>query len=137
MISRLRILAMTGLAGIVLFVPGGADAATPRTFHHADSGRTVRVSHGATFRIDLRTSVDGGYSWHLVRGRHSAHVKVIDRATRPYPHAAGTVGYPYHTIYTLKATRRGAGTLRLVERRSWDKADVASRFVLHVHVVRR
>ncbi|HET6154276.1 MAG TPA: protease inhibitor I42 family protein [Marmoricola sp.] len=117
----------------LLAAPSVAD--TPKTYHHAANGRTVTVHKGATIRIDLATSADGGYTWAIVEGKHSPKFKVVSNKL-DFPSTPGVVGGTAHTVITLKATARGNATVKALERRSFDKSDVIARFTLHLHVVK-
>jgi predicted secreted protein len=109
-------------------------SAQPRTFHQAASGRTVHVERGEVLRISLRTDSDGGYRWAVVRGRHSSVFRIVSREV--VPASTTLVGAPSRTVWTLRAIARGTATFKAVERRPWDRSDVAKRFTLRLRVTR-
>lgn len=128
---------LAAVTSTVLLVPPGSARSTATTpvYHLSDSGRTVNVRKGSYLKIDLRASTGTAYRWVITQGRNSSIFTVVSRKTYAYPHSPGTTGYPYHTVYTLKAVARGTGTFRAALRSSVDSS-VARRFRLYVHVTR-
>jgi hypothetical protein len=133
-VASLTLPALTGTAVAATFphspgagqphvVPAGAtsDGGRARVFHNGDRGKTVHLAVGQTVKISLRTCVDCGESWHYVDRPKSSVVKVLGKRMKAYQHAPGTAGYPYHTIYTLRADGTGGTTIRLAEYASFDK----------------
>ena len=100
----------------------------------SDSGKTVTVEKAHKIKIDLRTDRDGGYSWKIKKQSGTRTMSVVRRTVRPYKHKPGTAGFPYHTIYILKAVNNGRGTVKFVERQTFHKSNVAKRFALNIHV---
>jgi predicted secreted protein len=118
-----------------LATPASADAAThmPK-YKLSDSGKHITVEKSHKIKIDLRTDQDGGYAWKIKEQSGTRTMTVVRRTVRPYKHKSGTVGFPFHTIYILKAVNAGTGTVKFVERQPFDKSNVAKRFKLHIHV---
>jgi predicted secreted protein len=117
--------------------PAIAATTTPahhlRTFTLKDKGRTISLREHHKIKLDLRTDADGGFHWVLVK--HS-NFTLVRKASHPYKHKKGVTGYPVHTIYVLRATDLGKGSvIRLVERGpSGKKSDIGRRFKLTVNV---
>ena len=105
-----------------------------RTVTHSSSGKTLGLKKGHELAVDLRTVYTAGYEWFWTQRPAKGVVKVVSKRLKPYPHKSGEVGYPYHTIFLLKAVGSGTTTIKLVERRSFDKTDVAAHFALTIHV---
>ena len=108
----LTTLALTA-AGLATPASAGAAAHMPK-YTLSDSGKTVTVEKSHKIKIDLRTDRDGGYSWKIKTQSGTHTMSVVRRTVRPYKHKPGTVGFPYHTIYILKAVnaRQGHGQVR-------------------------
>lgn len=111
-----------------------AEAAAPhmRTFTLHDRGRHISLLDHHKIKLDLRTDSDGGYSWTVVKHQNFTLVR---KASRPYKHKKGTVGYPTHSIYVFRATKVGAGSvLRLVEYGPGGTSEVGRHFTLTVRI---
>jgi predicted secreted protein len=138
-VVMLAVLGLTG-AGLAGATTAGATTATAssaahlRTFRLADSGQHITLAKDHKIKVDLRTDTDGGYSWAIGAQTGGRKLAVVSRTTRPYRHKKGAVGYPYHTIYVLKAIAYGTRTVRFVERQPFDKSNVARRFQLTVRI---
>ncbi|HZZ97232.1 MAG TPA: protease inhibitor I42 family protein [Jatrophihabitantaceae bacterium] len=122
------------VAGLATPAAAGATSTHMPKYTLSDSGKHVTVEKAHKIKIDLRTDRDGGFSWKISAQSGTRTMSVVRRTVRPYKHKPGTVGFPYHTIYVLKAVNDGTGTVKFVERRPFDKSDVAKRFKLHIHV---
>jgi predicted secreted protein len=132
---------MVGLTALALAAGGlatpasaGASSTHMPKYTLSDSGRSVTVEKSHKIKIDLRTNQDGGYAWKIGKQTGTHPMSVVRRTVRPYKHKPGTVGFPFHTIYILKAVNVGKGTVKFVERQPFDKSNVAKRFRLHIHV---
>jgi predicted secreted protein len=128
------IITTTSLATATTAAATTARASHLPTYTLSDSGRHVTVKKSNEIKLDLRTDQDGGYRWAIGSQGATRRLSVVSRTTRPYQHKKGTVGYPYHTIYILKAINYGSKTIRFIERRPSHKSDIARRFNLHINV---
>lgn len=98
------------------------------------SGHRVTLMPGQKLKIDLRTASDGGYRWVITKLPGQGSVRLLAKNVKPYPHKKGTVGFPSHTIYLLRAVGPGSTSIRLAERPAGSASPVAQRYTLRIRV---
>src|SRR3954451_13985246 len=115
--------------GIILITAAalGATAAPAgaKTFKQADTGSSITVKAGDTFKVRLRQAFDGGYAWKVKKVSDASVVKLVDtkdvKATcddnnRGLPCIGGFNWF----VATFKAVGTGTASIRMVEKRSFE-----------------
>ena len=137
---------LVGISTLIIFTGGSiaaqataAGASTVRVYHLSDSGRTVHVSKGATFRVSLVAATDGGYSWDFSRRTNAAIVKYSGRkgySLAPSPQTTPpTVGASTRQVFTFHAVGDGMTSFKLGEYPPGPRGQKAARsFSLTVKV---
>ncbi len=120
-------------AAPVVAPAAAARASQVRTFGYSDSGRTVHVSKGATFKVRLKGCGDCGDYWSFSHRPDKAVVKVVSRRVVAAAKPPAVGGYD-HTIWTMKAVGRGTTTMRMAEHSASQHGKVIKRFSLTVKV---
>jgi predicted secreted protein len=130
----MRILIVASAVAVLSLSAIGIGSAAPAghipIYTGGDSGQTAHLIEHHEFKVSLETSTDGGYSWAFKQKPNSAVVKLVSKHLKSDPHKAGTVGFGSHTIFLFRAVGRGTTSMRLVERRSFEKSNVVKRFSL-------
>jgi LPXTG-motif cell wall-anchored protein len=117
---------------LIAGVSGIADAAGATTLTDPPATVSVPTSVGSTIVIRLTTCTSCGDSWHLVSGPAAAVVRLESVTQVAQPHKAGTVGFPFWTVYRYLA--EGAGTTTSVARETGPTGSLirSERVTFHV-----
>lgn len=132
-LRRILTIALIGALASVGLVVSSAGAATTKTYHQSDSGDTVKVSKGNAIKIDLLANSGTGCGWAITQGKKSSRIKIVSRKTRDAAHDPGTTGYPFHTVYKVRAAKAGKVTLKIALK--CPGGTVGKRFKLTIKVV--
>jgi hypothetical protein len=105
-----------------------------RVFTASDSGRTITMIIGTTFKVRLANCADCGDEWSFSQRPVSRVVKVEHRAevSTATPPA---VGGEAHTIWTFQTERAGKTTMRIAEHSAEQGGKVIKRFTLTIKVL--
>jgi predicted secreted protein len=130
----MRILGIALLTTAALTVMAGPAAA--KTFRESDSGASVKIKQGKTFKVRLDQAFDGGYAWSKAKPKDQSVVKLVRKRTLPgecatIPYCVGGTNI---FVATYRAVAPGKTKLRLVQRQSFGDGDVLGRFKLDVTV---
>lgn len=127
--AALLALAALGFAGTT----AGATTPALNVYSGSSNGKTVKLAKGDVLFVDLRAASGTPYVWKVVKGKHTTKFRIVKRQTASVN--PGVPGAPYRTTWTIKGTKVGTATFRVVLRSAVD-GDVARRFTLHVKVTR-
>jgi predicted secreted protein len=107
-------------------------AATVRTYHQMDSGRTVTAFVGKPFKVRLEVCGDCGSSLKLV----SPNTRVLHLVRRSITSTAKppAVGGEEFETWTFEAKNAGKATIRITKRSAEQGGKVSPRFHLTVKV---
>lgn len=112
--NRALVVGCVAVASAAALGMPAATAAGPPVYHHAASGRTVHLTVGTRFSVELKTCADCGYSWKFAHRPDHSVVKVL--GSHVVSHAKPpAVGGEATTIYRFKVVGTGRTTFRLVE----------------------
>jgi predicted secreted protein len=128
---------LAALFVVSVVAPNAHAATTLRTYHLRDSGATIAVDNGETFRISLRTATDGGYSWAVTKHPDPKVLDLLHKTVVPLPHPGGGVGFPSRTSYTYRGVGVGRTSVTIVERQSFAPGSTIKRFRLTIDVLPR
>lgn len=109
------------LAGAVLWAwTALAASASPKqvTVSHAANGKVVKMAVGDTLTVDLSSNPTTGFMW-----RDKVEGKAVRPAGEPQYHGpkAPRPGAGGRQLFSYRAVRSGAGSIRLAYSRSWEK----------------
>lgn len=102
-----------------------------------DSGRTLVLKPGDSFRIALQSNPTTGFSW-IEAGKTAP--EVIRLTAKRFVSAQKQkelVGAPCETEFIYKAVGAGETEIRLNYKRSWEKVAPAKTFMLKISVQKR
>jgi predicted secreted protein len=91
-----------------------ATASATRVYTHADSGRTVHLKIGTTFKVNLKTCADCGDAWHFTKRPSIGVVRLVSKHVVSH-NKPPVVGGFARTIYRFKVVGAGRTTERMVE----------------------
>lgn len=108
------------LLGLVLAGCSGSSAST-QSLTSADSGKAVTLDNGRQLTVELEFQGGTGFSWEVVDSAGG----VLEQQGEPTTKEIGSepptvVGQTMLEVFTFKAAKTGAGTLRLEYKRSWE-----------------
>ncbi|HVX70188.1 MAG TPA: protease inhibitor I42 family protein [Mycobacteriales bacterium] len=135
MTKSLARFALAASAFVVAFAPvaePASAAAATKIYTHADSGRTVGVSHGAKFKVRLKVCETCGYHWSFAK-RPDKHVIVLKHKTDVSSAKPPAVGGINTVTWTFKAVGKGKTTMRLVEHSPAQQVTKHFRLTVKVH----
>ena len=117
----------TALAVILLLAAcSGGEA----IYSSADTGRTIDLSVGDAFVIELRGNPSTGYGWEVLEPE-DPHCRLLSEAFHPHSDLIGATG-AYR--FTFEATKAGAETLQMVYARSWEDVEPLETFELDLNI---
>lgn len=82
---------------------------------------SIDLKPNETHSFDLETHAGGGYLWRVVENDGDLAEVQLKPHTAPYDIHANPIGRSLPVSVEIKALRIGEGTIRLEERRSWEK----------------
>lgn len=93
----------------------------------ADNGRTVVVPIGAKVTITLQSNPTTGYQWEIVDPLPSCLAVIAEPSMVAGQRSETLVGAPGQWRATLRAERRGEGTVLITYQRAWEKQAMAAK----------
>lgn len=120
-------LAVTAVTALVAVPAAEAKTVTVKT-----TGKAISLKVGDKLVVNVAENPSTGYAWKTT-SRPSFLTQVSTKYT-PTPVAEGVAGSGGRRVITLKAVRKGKGTLKLVYRRSFDPSADDQRFTVKVTV---
>lgn len=139
--ARLRALLVVVLALVLsaatVSVAAEASAKPAIKTVQVSKSKKITVVRGTQVRIALETASDGGYSWAVTKKPARWVAKIGKPRVASGDSSGGVVGAPSTTYYRIAGKHLGRTTIKLVERRSFDRKDVAKRVTLTIVVKRR
>ena len=111
--------ALLVLLGLVL--AGCSSSASTQSLTSADSGKAVTLDNGRQLTVELEVQGGTGFSWEVVDSASGVLEQQGDPTTKEIGNEPPTVvGQTMLEVFTFKAVKSGAGTLRLEYKRSWE-----------------
>jgi len=125
---RIRIAAVSASAASTLLVLLGlaltgcsSSSASTQSLTSADSGKTVTLDNGQQLTVELELQGGTGFSWEVVDSAGGVLEQQGEPTTKEIGNEPPTlVGQTMLEVFTFKAVKSGAGTLRLEYKRSWE-----------------
>ena len=99
-----------------------------------DSGRTLSLNRGDTFRIALQSNPTTGFSWIEAGRPDPAVIRLKAWQFVSARKQKELVGAPGETEFIYKAVGPGETEIRLNYKRSWETVAPAKTFMLKIHV---
>lgn len=121
-------LAVTAVAAALVIAP----AAEAKTVTVKTTGKAVSLKVGDKLVVNVAENPSTGYAW-----KTTSRPSFLKQVTTKYtadPVADGVVGGGGRRVITLKATKKGKGTLKLVYQRSFAPAADDQKFTVKVTV---
>ena len=87
--------------------------------------RTITLRPGESCTFDLETHAGGGYLWRVVSSDDELVEVQIRQHAAAYNIHSDPIGRSLPVSVELKALKAGEASIRLEERRSWEKAGAA------------
>lgn len=132
--ARVLLGASTAVLAAGPFAAGAAASAEPPVYTHADSGKSVKLAHGTTFKVRLKGCGDCGLFWTISHHPDPGVVKQVGhKVVKPVAKPPAVGGYD-HTTWTFKTVGNGATTMRMAEHDAKNHNKVVKRFKLTVQV---
>ena len=102
-----------------------------------DSGRTLSLKPGDSFRITLQSNQTTGFSWIEAEKADPAVIRLTAKRFVSAQKQKELVGAPRETEFIYKAVGSGETEIRLNYKRSWEKVAPAKTFMLKILVQRQ
>ena len=99
-----------------------------------DSGRTLSLKPGDSFRIVLQSNPTTGFSWIEAEKADPAVIRLTAKRFVSAQKQKELVGAPRETEFIYKAVGAGETEIRLNYKRSWEKVAPAKTFMLKILV---
>jgi predicted secreted protein len=114
-------LTLVVLAMLSLYACSAKAAAQPGSviLTEKDAGKTIEITNGDTFAIELEGNPSTGYNWEP-ESQELKHLKLVGEIEAK-PASLDKMGAPQTIVLHFQAVSAGSETLMLVYHRSWEK----------------
>jgi predicted secreted protein len=130
-LARLLVLASTLAFAIGPVADAASASSSTPVYHQSDSGKTVSLAEGTTFKVRLKVCEDCGNFWHWKVRPDSDVVKIVSKkdVSSAKPPAVGGINT---VTWTMKVVGPGDTAMKLVQKAASQNNKVVKRFTLYV-----